>query len=63
MFITWGKWLELNLHVSKMLSYLGISKMPPEGTDADSEKTGQLLKFLSTSFYCFVFIQSLQLSI
>lgn len=31
-FIAWGKWLELNLHVSKMLSDLGISKMPAQGT-------------------------------
>lgn len=57
MFIARGKWVELNLRVSKMLSDLGILKMPAEGTDRDSEHTGQLLKFLSTSFYCFVFIQ------
>lgn len=40
-----------------MLSDLGISEIPAEGTDGDSEHTDQLLKFLSTSFYCFVFIQ------
>lgn len=57
MFITWGKWLELNLHVFKTLSDLGISKMPAEDTDGDSEHTDQLLKFLSTSFHCFVLIQ------
>lgn len=57
MFVARGKWIELNLHVSKMLSDLGISKMPAEGTDRDSEHTGLLLKVLSTSFYCFVFTQ------
>lgn len=57
MFTAWGTWLELDLHVSRMLSDLGISKMPAEGTDGVSEHTGWLLKFCSTSFYCFVFIQ------